>query len=678
MTMEAFTSSLSQLVDPLILLTLVVAVLIGAVVGVLPGVGAIVSMALLLPFVAGMDPFQAFALLLGMYAITSITGDLTAILVGVPGTPTSAPLILDGYQLTKQGWPKRAMGAAVIASGAGALAGAVLLGLTIPVLRPIVLSFASPEVFMLAILGLTMVGGLSGKSVLKGVAAGFLGLLLSTVGPEATTAVYRFTFGQRYLLDGFSIVPLAVGLFAIPELMSLHRYRTPIAHTARQRQEEKGHAAEAEGDSILSGAIEVWRRRWMTLRCSLLGAIIGAIPGLGGDVAAWAAYGHAQQTSKESGKFGQGSIDGVIGPAASNNSKEGGGLVPTIAFGVPGTATMAVLLGAFVMVGLTPGPGMVSRDLDVTLFMVWVLVVANLMGVGLSLLAIRPLARIAFVPGTLLVPFVLVFVVIGAATATGQMGDLYSLLAFGLLSLAMQRAGWPIVPFVLGFVLGPQTENNFWLSLRLYGVEAFTRPLVLTLAVLVVVAIWLARRQLRDTPSTDDAAVPRGGAVGTVMAAAITTLFGWAAWMSLSWRPGARAFPLFVAGVGFGLTLIILVRELYLLRAAPPGRETVQQPDSGGPADVGAAADVDEPSPRTLVRRDVAMIGALVGLIAAIYVVGIPAAMGAFTLLYLWRVHGYSLVKSSVVGFLLGAGVHLLLEVLLSGVVRVPAGILLS
>lgn len=487
---DVLIQSLTPFLDGSILTLLILGIAIGAIVGILPGIGAIVGMALVLPFTFDMNAFEAIGLLLAIYALTTITGDLTAILVGVPGSPSSAALVLDGYGLTKRGEAGLALGAVVGSSAMGAVLGALVLLAMIPFIRPIVLAIGRPQIFMLTLIGIVMVGSLSGRSPLKGVTTGLLGFLVAATGFDSQTGISRYSFGTDYLLDGVPLIPLAVGMFAIPEIIDLHRTKR-VAGTS-------GDYDASLALSPRAGVIEALKRPGLILQSSLIGVIVGAIPGLGGAVAQWMAYGYAAQTTKEPSTFGKHNIDGVVAPGAANNSKEGGGLIPTIAFGIPGTAAMAVLLGAFMIVGVQPGPDMVGKNLDLTLFMVWVLVFANVVGAALAFLVLRPLARLSFVRGTLLVPFILLLVFLGAAANSGRIQDVLVATLVGATSFFLRRYGWPIVPILLGYVLGRTTETSLWISYKIHGASFLLQPSVLILAAAAVLLVWLTGRRLAN------------------------------------------------------------------------------------------------------------------------------------------------------------------------------------
>src|SRR5215212_7770137 len=490
--LETFLASFGKLLDPQVMGYMMIGVLIGMIVGILPGLGSTVTMALMLPFIYGMSPFAAFAFLLGMYSVTATTGDITSVLVGVPGEAVSAALVLDGYAMTKNGEAGRALGAAVFSSAIGALIGAVFLAITIPIVRPMVLQLGQPELFMFSVLGISMVGALSGRSLLKGIIAGGFGLLLSAVGTESQVGIIRYAGENLYLLDGLPLVPIAVGLFGLPELIDLHCHRTSIARQGR-----------VSTSTVMQGVRDTFIHWKLVMRCSLLGAFLGVIPGIGGGLSQWLAYGHAVQSSKDPSRFGKGAVEGVLGPGACNNSKEGGHIIPTVAFGVPGSAAMAILLAAFVILGIQPGPNMLTRNLDLTFFLVWVLVAANLIGVALSFIFLNQLAKITFVRGTLLVPFIVLLVFLGSMTSTGQIGDLTVTLAFGALAWVMHKLGWPVVPLILGLVLGDRAENSLWISSRIYGFSWIGRPIVIVLIVMAIGAIVFTLTKMRPGVEID-------------------------------------------------------------------------------------------------------------------------------------------------------------------------------
>lgn len=491
---DAFIQGLLIIFEWQTFLVMLLGIFLGFWVGLLPGLGGSTTLALMLPFIYKMTPVEAFAFLLGMHSVVATTGDITSVLFGVPGEGTTAATILDGHAMAKKGSAGRALGAALMSSLVGALIGALALALSIPVVRPLVLTFGSPELFMLAIVGIAFISSLSGqggRALLRGFLAGLLGILFAMVGEDPQAGIQRFTFGQLYLWGGLDLVPVLVGLFAIPEIVDLAVRGTSIA----------GELPEGKlGKGVWEGVKDTFRHFWLTVRCSLIGTFIGIIPGLGGGVAQWISYGHAVQSARsaeERSGFGKGDVRGVLGPGAANNSKEGGALIPTIAFGVPGSSAMAILLGAFFLQGIMPGPDMLDKYLILTFSMVWTLVVANIITVAASLLFLNQLAKLTLIRGSILIPFILFLAFIGSYTSNNHLGDLIVFLFFGLLGYLMVRCHWPRAPLVLGFVLGKIAENNFYISTIRYGASWLRRPVVLILMILTLVVIGYPFIRLR-------------------------------------------------------------------------------------------------------------------------------------------------------------------------------------
>jgi TctA family transporter len=465
--LEAAIDALGIIGDPMRLLFVAFGTLLGLIIGVIPGIGGLVGLSLLLPFTFAMDPYTALAFLVGVQSVTTTSDTIPAVLFGVPGTTGSAATVLDGHPMARRGEASRAYGAAFTASVCGGLFGAVVLAISIPILRPFILAIGTPELLAICLLGLTLVVALSHGALFKGLVAAAIGLLLSTIGDEPQTGELRWTFGSFYLWDGISLVPLALGLFAVPEMLDLGAARRSVASDSKTNHWQQ-----------LQGVRDVLRNWWLVLRCSSIGTLLGSIPGIGANVIDWVAYGFAARTEKGAAEsFGKGDVRGVIASESSNNAKEGGALVPTLAFGVPGSASMALLLGAFLIHGIAPGPNMLGPQLDVTFTLIWTVAIANILGAGACFLLAGQFARVATLRAGLLVPLVFSVMVIGAFQGAKDYGDLVVLLAFGLLGWAMKRLGWPRPPVILAFVLGGLIENYLFISHLRYGVEWMMKPL---------------------------------------------------------------------------------------------------------------------------------------------------------------------------------------------------------
>lgn len=469
-----------------VFLVLLAAVPVGLVFGVLPGLGGLVALSVLLPLVYGMEPIVGLAFLLASYAVVSTGGSVTAILLGIPGSPSNAATIIDGYVLSRRGRAGYALGAALSSSALGGVIGAVVLFALLPIVRPVVMSFGSPETFFLALLGISYLAMLGGGSPIKGLAAGAFGLFLGTFGYQSTTGVPRFWMEIDYLLDGFRLIPLALGMFAIPEIIDLMSGRS-IAATRPD-----GSPMEITHKQVWLGARAAVVRKWVLLRSSILGVFLGLIPGVGSETAPFVTYGAAKQASKRPYQFGKGSIEGVIGPEGSNNAKDGGALVPTLAFGVPGSSAMVLLIGGFLLLGLQPGPKFLEDHMDMAYGLAFVLVGANLIGSLVLLLLAKHLAKITLLPGHMLAPILLTLVVVGAYSTNNNFADVLFVFIFGAVGIAMKAYGFSRPALLLGFVLAPLLETYLYISLNTYGGLFFLRPICLVLALFIVAGAVMA------------------------------------------------------------------------------------------------------------------------------------------------------------------------------------------
>jgi len=466
-------------------------VLLGSVIGFVPGIGGRATIAILLPFIVKMDPASALVLIVGIHAIGNTADTIPAILFGIPGSTSATATVMDGYPMAKKGEAERALGASFVSSGIGGLIGAFTVLATIPMIRPLVLTFGNPEFFMTAILAIVMIALLTGGAPVKGLTAGCVGLLIGMIGDAPQTGVQRWTFDQLYLSDGIPLIPIALGVFAIPELIDM---------TVGERG--KKIARDGPLASISTkwrGVKDVAKHWWLLVRSSFLGSWIGILPGIGSGSAIWLAYGHAVQTSKDKENFGKGDIRGVIAPEAANNASDAGDWCLTLAFGIPGSATMSLVLAAMLLLGLPPGPKMLTERLDLTLIIVWSLVLANLMATGLCFVFTRQLAGITKLPVHYLFPVLIVLIFLAAFQSTADWGDLVTLLGFSLIGICMKRFGWPRPPLIVGIVLQRLAETYFFLTTKLYGFSWLTRPIVIILFALTVWTIVHAvMRHSRD------------------------------------------------------------------------------------------------------------------------------------------------------------------------------------
>jgi TctA family transporter len=622
-------------------LYMMLGMLIGFAVGILPGLGGATTLALMLPFIYNMDPITAFAFLLGSNAVTATTGDITSVLFGVPGEGITAATIVDGHPMAKQGEAGRALGAALMSSLVGAVFGAFCLALAIPIVAPLVLSIGSAEFFMLALLGITFVASLSGENVPKGLLAGGLGLVLAMVGLDPIESVPRFTLegvlgedNSLFLWDGISLVAVTVGLFAIPEIIDLAVKGTSIA----------GDRTPTKLGGVMEGVRDTFRHWKLVLRCSGIGAYIGLIPGMGGGPAQWLAYAHAVQTSPGKERFGKGAVEGVLGPGAANNSKEGGSLIPTLAFGVPGSVSMAILLGAFIIQGIVPGPDLLNpaKHLTLTFSFVWIIVITNIITVAICFLFLNQLAKITFIKGTYLIPLLLLLIYLGGFAVKNSFGDIFMVLLFGTIGWFMVKFDWQRPPLLLGLVLGGIAETNLFIASRIYGFTWLWHPGVLVIGAIILfgtfypyLQTWFKGRSsvhdASETPKTVQTRVVRvpmaSRITASVFALLIVGVFAYVVYQSVygfgAFEPRSAFFPWAI-----GMPCLILAIYVFSKEVLTP-KKVIKT------ATAYAAPEEPEIEPIIERQRTFAIGCWIVGFFIAIFVLGFIPASAIATFLYL-------------------------------------------
>ncbi|HWP59320.1 MAG TPA: tripartite tricarboxylate transporter permease [Candidatus Acidoferrales bacterium] len=622
---SAFVAGFYKVLTPTTFSLMLIGIGVGFMVGILPGLGGPTTLALMLPFIFKMNAVEAFAFLLGMSAVTATTGDITSILFGVPGEPTTASTIVDGHPMAKKGEAGRALGAALMSSLVGAIFGAFCLALAVPVVRPLVLTFGSPEFFMIALLGVGFVASLSGGNLLKGLISGGLGFCFAMVGLDPISGIQRYTFGQLFLWDGIGLVPVTVGLFAIPEIIDLAVQGGSIA------KEKVGKIG-----GVMTGVKDTFKHWWMVIRCSAIGAYIGVIPGMGGGVSQWIAYAHAVQSSPDKERFGKGAVEGVLGPGAANNSTLGGSLIPTVAFGVPGSVSTAILLGAFIIQGIVPGPDMLlpppKGKLDITFSFVWIIVLSNLLTVAICFLFLNWLAKITNIRGSLLMPFILLLVYVGTFAEKNAFADLLIVLGFGLLGWLMVRFDWQRPPLLLGLVLGPLMENRLFLATDNYGIAWLWRPGVIILFLLTLIGIFYPVFKTRRGRQAESGRIQPGAGAekeqtmprrAALFSFALVAVLSWALWESRNFGFRAGLFPWVIGTPVLLLSIVQFARDIL-----------------GKTKRTGLESTMDQELPKEIARRrTAAIVGWIVAFFLAIWLLGFSLAAPVMTLLYL-RVAG--------------------------------------
>jgi len=616
--LEAMLSGLQQALGWHILGLMLIATFIGNFFGIVPGLGGQLALALMIPFVFGMNPFAGIAFLLAMHSVTNTGGSIPGILFGIPGTSSTAATIVDGFPMTRKGKGGEAMGAQLAASGLGGIIGAAVLALFIPILRPIAITFGPSEIFMLIVFGLTFIIVISRESIAKGFTCALLGLLLGTVGLDPHTGVARFTFDQLCLYDGVHVVIIVLGVFAFAEVLTLgsRGRKAQIAESSNELTMSWGQ--------LWEGTKEVFLEWWLSLRTAIIGTFIGIVPGLGGDAATWICYGHAVQTCKNNENFGKGDIRGVIGVETANNSKEGGALLPTLVFGIPGSAGMAILLGAFLILGIVPGPSMIIEHLDLVWGMVWIMVIANIFGAVSLYPLCGYMGKLAFLRGSLIIPGIIVLASVGAFLMRGFWQDLVMAVALGFFGYGMKKRKYPQAPLIMGFILGPLAEDYLHKSLDLWGIAFLARPVVLVLLIMVILSLLYSAWHTYKEKMEKKREKLRSGAVFSLI---LFVIFSGTLYLCLDWSMAAKFFPLLIGITGIGFSGWLVYNEI---------RRWFSSEVREGMAKVDDQKAVSKAVKREITpKAEVIMALWLLGFLGMILVFGFWVTIAAFTLIFM-------------------------------------------
>lgn len=460
---------------------IVAGVLIGLFVGVLPGLGGSAGMALLLPLTFGMTPTHGIAFLMAIGTSSGLGGQITSILVSIPGDPPNAVTTIDGYQMTRQGKAAEALGAATFGSVFGAIFGVVLFLAVLPFARNLVLAVSYPEFFMIALTGLLLIAATTGGTFLKGFVAVGAGLLVSFIGLDPVVGNPRFTFGQLYLWDGIDIVPALIGLFAGAEMLLL------FTQGGLTDAELHGLGHRSRMIDGLWSTIRAWK---VVLVSSIIGFLAGIVPGISGTLASFLAYGQARRMSADPDAFGHGSVEGVIAPETANDSDKGGAMLPTLAFGIPGGVMWAVLLAGLLIQGVPAGPNLLRGDLHIVYVVVVAALVPRLLAAGLVLLVGDRAVGITRIRGDVLAPLIAMVAIVGVYALRNEMLDVVVLLIFAYVGYAMQAYGFSRLGFIIALVLGGLIESSLHQTLATFGPSGFvSRPLTILLLVMAVIIV---------------------------------------------------------------------------------------------------------------------------------------------------------------------------------------------
>lgn len=481
-------SGFGALLDPVNLLIVVGGLVAGILFGTIPGLSGVMAVSLLVPFTYGMSPTHGLLAMAAIYCASTYGGAMTAILFRIPGSPENAATTFDGYPMAQQGKAAEALGTSIVCSAIGGLASCLVLILVAPMLARVALAFGDPEYFALVVFGLSVVPSLGGKSTLKGLVSALLGLLLATVGVSVMTGLPRFTFGVGYLYSGLHFIPVMIGLFAASEVFFrseqvLHRGE----HIPRTRTK-------------LPSVASIFRLRWTILRSSIIGIVIGMLPGTGTVIASIMGYNEEVRWSKNPEKFGTGVIEGVAAPETANNAATGAAMIPLLTLGIPGGAITAVMLSVFEIHGLQVGPALFANQAHMVYTVFAGMILVNLLIIVGGLVEVRTMVRVLDIPYAVLGPVILVLCAIGSYAIRNNIVDIYAMFAFGVVGYIMKRYDYSITAMVLGLILGAIAERSFLRSMLIFDnnfLTFFTRPIsgvFLVLAALSFIAPFVRRR----------------------------------------------------------------------------------------------------------------------------------------------------------------------------------------
>ena len=426
----------------------------GVLLGAIPGMTATMGVALLIPFSFGMDLIPSVGLLLGIYCGGMYGGSISAILIHAPGTPAAAATLLDGYPMAKKGEAGKALSVAMFASFCGGVIGALIMTFLSPMVAKVAMKFTSAEMLMLAVFGLSVIISISGKSIAKGLISAFFGMLLCTVGVDPTYSRQRFTFGVKSLKGGLSFIPVLIGLFAIAEVIAGVERIIAGRESAQEKSTEKITRVLPDGKTIRKITPNI-------LSGGIIGTFIGAIPGAGGDIAVFVSYAFNKGISKHPEKWGTGIPNGVASTESANNGCSGGAMIPLLSLGVPGDSVTAILLGAFIMKGITPGPMMYVSELPTVYKVFAALMLANLCMLIVGCLGVRIFAKIVSLEKKVLYPIILIISLLGAFSINKNVFDVGVCVVFGVIGWLMNKYEFPLSPILLALILGPMCEQNF-------------------------------------------------------------------------------------------------------------------------------------------------------------------------------------------------------------------------
>lgn len=467
-----------------IFLAIAFGTLLGLVFGSLPGLTATMGIALLLPLTFGMEPVTGIGMLLGVYCGAISGGSIPAALLNIPGTPSSVATTLDAFPMARNGEPGRALGLCIVSSFIGGLISVAVFAFMSPIVADVALKFSAIEYFALGLFGLTIIASVSGDSIIKGLVAGLIGVLISLIGIDSLTGMVRLTAGIPELIGGVDFMPALIGLFALSQII-----RDVTSDDATLNAEKKVRISNAY--PRVRETLSKWK---VWLSSSLIGSIVGAIPGAGGSIASFLAYDQAKRMSKTPEKFGKGTPEGVVACESANNGMTGGALIPMMTLGIPGDASAAILMGGLLIQGLQPGPMLFQEQSNIAYGIIIAFLIANIFMFSFQSIGIKLFVRVLQIPRSYLMPFIMVMCILGSYGISGTLSSAWILLFFGVFGYFLNRFGFSAAPVVLGMILGYMVESNFRRGMTMFEGDwtvFFSRPISLTFLILSALSIGL-------------------------------------------------------------------------------------------------------------------------------------------------------------------------------------------
>ncbi len=642
---DAALQALSQFADPSMWLYLGAGVIVGIVIGVIPGLGGTGAVAVLLPFVFILEPNQAIAMIIGAVAVVHTSDVITSVVLGIPGSAAASVFLLDGHEMAKKGQGGRALSASFIASMIGGIIGIIALTVIVPIARPVVTAFGSPEIFVLIVMGIFLTAMLSKGNVIKGLLISTFGLVLGMVGVSPISAEYRFTFGSEYLTDGIGLVAAALGIFGLAEIIDLTAQKTKVA---------KGGMDLGGGWS--QGVKDITKHWADVIRGSAVGVGVGFLPGVGATAGSWLAYGQAQAFASRkpaTNNFGKGDPRGVIAPSAASNGIESGSLIPTLLFGVPGAAPFALLLGVLLIFGIQPGPGLITNELDLVYFIVWAFAIASVLGAAVAFVAAKPLARLSYVAFPILAAALIPLLFFSGFQEPLNLNVFYMMLLLGVVGWICKMTNIPRAPFLIAYVLAEPFERYYFLTVNVFSpAEWMTRPFVMVVILILVGAVIVpfVRKFFRKTEEgveevqvSEKSDLPVPMKLDLTVSLIMLAFFAATIAISFQFSNSGRLFPLAVGILGVVLGILSIFRDVRV------GKDVKLTPG-------------EKDNWRARITIVLASIAWIVGYIWLIFLFGMLIGTVVFSIVFLLAVARMRILPAIIYTICIGAAIWVLAE----------------